>query len=77
MKGKAITKATYLTALDQAIAMMEEGLEPTSALKQAGHDNGIPYGPEMGRFGDWADRQLFRQGRSTVCVRARARQERA
>jgi hypothetical protein len=34
-------------------------LEPTSALKQAGSDNGIEYGFPMQSFVVWANTQLF------------------
>lgn len=50
-------------ALEDAQVYMEgNDLEPTSALKQAGSDNGISYGPEMGRFVRWANRQLGFKG---------------
>lgn len=50
----------YAVALSNARRMMDdcEGLEPTSALKQAGSDAGIPYGDEMGAFVRWAYAQL-------------------
>lgn len=35
-------------------------LEPTSALKQAASDEGIPYGAAMGRFVVWAQVELQR-----------------
>lgn len=46
----------YEPSLAQALELLEmcPELEPKSALKQAGHDLGIPYGPEMGAFVDWA-----------------------
>lgn len=49
---------TYQRALREAQAMMDAGCEPTSALKQAGSDVGIPYGEEMGQFIDWANEQM-------------------
>jgi len=56
----------YKKALAQAVQMMEaeEGLEPRSALKQAGSDNGIPYGPEMAKFVKWAEGKLSRSASS-------------
>jgi hypothetical protein len=49
------TNKRYISALKQAIQMMEVSeIEPTSALKQAGSDNGIPYGFEMKDFVTWA-----------------------
>lgn len=49
------------TALRNALAMMEahEQLEPTSALKQAASDQGIPEGEPMGEFVRWANEELF------------------
>lgn len=49
----------YRQALIDAQTMMEfsDQLEPTSALKQAGSDNKIPYGDQMGRFVRWANLQ--------------------
>ena len=59
MKDNTVTKATYRKALNEAVALMEESeVEPTSALKQAASDNGIPYGDDMGGFVSWANRQL-------------------
>ncbi|MWL91756.1 MULTISPECIES: hypothetical protein [Cupriavidus] len=51
----------YQRALANATAMMEanEGLEPTSALKQAAADVGIPYGDAMGDFVAWANKTHF------------------
>ena len=51
----------YQHSLDSAMFMMEDmpTLEPTSALKQAGSDNGIPEGEEMGKFVDWAYKQII------------------
>lgn len=51
----------YEGALNDALDMLDdsEQLEPTSALKQAASDKGIPYGPEMGKFVEWARKQLF------------------
>jgi hypothetical protein len=50
--------ATYEQALNQAFDLMDMGLEPKSALKQAAELNKIPYGEEMGRFVDWAINQF-------------------
>lgn len=51
---------TYTQALDDAKQMMDndEELEPTSALKQAGKDNGIQNGSEMSKFVAWANKKL-------------------
>lgn len=57
-------QALYRAALESAIESMnladEQGyfLEPTSALKQAAHDYGIPYGDAMGAFTTWAREKL-------------------
>jgi hypothetical protein len=53
--------STYRKALNDAIDMMNDcpDLEPTSALKQAGSDNGIEYGFPMQSFVVWANTQLF------------------
>lgn len=50
----------YAAALRDAQDMLEQcdALEPTSALKQAASDRGIPYGDEMGRFVAWASGRL-------------------
>jgi hypothetical protein len=52
---------TYTNALKLAVEMMnsESELEPTSALKEAARLNGIPYGDEMGKFVNWANKKLF------------------
>ena len=51
----------WVQALQDALEYMENDseLEPTSALKQAGKDNGISYwyGSEMRKFVAWASRQ--------------------
>ena len=54
------TDYTYLyeKALASAILLMDIGLEPTSSLKQAASDCGIPYGDEMGKFVEWARAKL-------------------
>lgn len=54
-------EARYLDALNWALDMMQahEGLEPTSALKQAASDILIPYGDRMGEFVQWANNELF------------------
>ena len=48
-----------LALYDQAIALASEymamGIEPTSSLKQAAADLGIPYGDEMGAFVAYAN----------------------
>lgn len=51
----------YEQALESAGLMLDccPDLEPTSALKQAANDCGVPYGDEMGAFVDWANRQWF------------------
>ena len=49
----------YEIALEQAIELMDTGLEPTSALKQAGSQNGISFGDEMGKFVSWANSIIF------------------
>jgi hypothetical protein len=53
--------AVYHKALKDAIQMMNDfiDLEPTSALKQAGSDNGIKYGSQMETFVTWANSRLF------------------
>lgn len=50
----------YEKALEDAILMMDEFdmLEPTSALKQCAHDWGIAWGEDMGKFIDWAYKEL-------------------
>lgn len=51
---------TYILALGHACEMMEHGVEPTSALKQAARDAGLPYGTqEMEQFVLWATLVLF------------------
>ena len=49
----------YQNAINDALMYMDAGCEPTSALKQAGSDYGIPYGPEMGKFVAYANKVLF------------------
>lgn len=51
---------TYRKALSMASEMMQmfDGLEPTSALKQAGSDCGIAHGDEMRSFVEWARKQI-------------------
>jgi hypothetical protein len=53
---KALSEA--LEMLKQERSSGELGLR--SALKQAGADAGIPYGPEMGVFVEWAEARLLR-----------------
>lgn len=36
-----------------------EGLEPTSALKQAASDHGIKEGEDMGAFVNWALNEVY------------------
>lgn len=50
---------TFYPALRDANEMMieAEGLEPRSALKQAGSDHGIAFGPDMEAFVKWAEDQ--------------------
>ena len=54
-------ETVYEQALFDAAAMWEAypGLEIRSGLKQAASDRGIPYGDEMQRFVDWAERRIF------------------
>jgi len=51
---------TYEAAFNRASEMMDTcpDLEPKSALKQAGNNMGIPYGPEMQAFVDWATAKI-------------------
>ncbi len=55
----------YERALKKAITMMQDSdqLEPTSALKLAASDHGIPFGEEMGRFVEWGNKRLFSRNR--------------
>jgi hypothetical protein len=48
----------YERALERAEQYMDAGVEPTSALKQAASDFGIPYGHEMAEFVEWARREM-------------------
>lgn len=50
---------SYRAALSDANEMMmeSEGLEPTSALKQAASDRLIPFGEHMQKFVRWANEQ--------------------
>lgn len=45
-------------ALNRAYGYMELDIEPTSALKQAASDLGLPYGDEMEAFVTWALEQF-------------------
>lgn len=58
MKNK---KQVYRIALSEAVEIMNRyvELEPTSALKQAAANHGIPYGEEMGEFVAWANAEIF------------------
>lgn len=49
----------YHNAINDALLYMDGGCEPTSALKQAGSDYGIPYGSEMEKFVTFANKALF------------------
>jgi hypothetical protein len=49
-QSNTATRQKYNKAIQQASEMMEMGIEPRSALRQAGSDVGIPYGDEMGKF---------------------------
>jgi len=49
----------YQNAINDALLYMDGGCEPTSALKQAGSDYGISYGPEMAKFVTFANKVLF------------------
>lgn len=57
----------YLRILQIAADAMSEfeGLEPTSALKQAASDNGIPEGDEMSAFVTWANEEWFGEDTNT------------
>jgi hypothetical protein len=48
----------YNNALVVALMLMGTGVEPRSALKEAGNQAGIPYGDEMGAFVKWAEEKL-------------------
>ncbi len=48
----------YQRAFNRAVGMMEAcEVEPTSAFKQGGSDEGIPYGDEMEKFVTWANKK--------------------
>ena len=53
--------ANYQSILNYASEMMDacEGLEPTSALKQAASDHGIKEGANMGAFVNWALNEVY------------------
>lgn len=42
----------------QEMLDMSPELSPTSALKQAASDAGIQFGPDMGKFVSWAQKEL-------------------
>jgi hypothetical protein len=52
----------YDGALADACILMDTGLEPTSALKQAASDRGIAYGQDMQWFVEWARERLNEDG---------------
>lgn len=43
--------------ISEASFLLDCGLEPKSAIKQAANDNGVPYGDEMGEVVDWVLRE--------------------
>lgn len=45
-------------ALAEALEMMNFGVEPKSALKEAASARGVPFGEQMGAFVDWALEQM-------------------
>ncbi len=45
-------------AFAMAMAMMDKGVEPTSALKEAGRMMGLPWGDEMKKFVEWGYTQF-------------------
>ena len=62
-KQKSLTTSTrqkYNEAIAVASENMADGLEPRSALKQAGADMGIPYGEEMGKFIQYAEHVIYK-----------------
>lgn len=52
------TNPTHEAALRDAQMLMEMGVEPRSALKQAAADRGVAYGAPMGMFVKWAEQRL-------------------
>jgi hypothetical protein len=61
MKKETVYTKKYAAALQHAVAVMNAypDLEITSALKQSASDNEIPYGPEMGKFVEWAWKKIM------------------
>lgn len=59
-KAKMGMEAKYPQAFRDAMQLMQqfEDLEPTSALKQAASDLGIPEGAEMRKFVEWANKRI-------------------
>lgn len=59
-KVKMGMEAKYPQAFRDAMQLMQqfEDLEPTSALKQAASDLGIPEGAEMRKFVEWANKRI-------------------
>ncbi len=50
---------TYDAALSESLMLMDSGVEPRSALKEAANAQGIPWGDEMGAFVEWAEARLY------------------
>lgn len=48
-----------LKAYENALALMDLGVEPVSAFKQAASDEGLPYGDLMALFVDWAEARFY------------------
>jgi hypothetical protein len=50
----------YEQALEDALMMMNEWdeLEPTSALKASASEYGIAWGEDMGKFVEWARKEM-------------------
>ena len=57
-----LTDMTSNTKFDSiitdALFLMEMGIEPRSALKEAAHSAGIPFGKQMGIFVAYAESKL-------------------
>lgn len=47
----------YEAAYEMALILIGQGCEPTSALREAATNHGIPYGDEMEAFMMWAERR--------------------
>lgn len=52
-------KFDRLKAYENALALMDLGVEPVSAFKQAASDEGLPYGDLMALFVDWAEARFY------------------